>query len=78
MLFSYGENGYGFGINNDGVLFLTQLNVNNVAVPTSVADTCRHHLAATKNTTNVVFYVDGVAYPAAPYSATLLIRHERG
>src|SRR5262249_48866757 len=29
-----------------------------------------HHLAVTKSGTNLVFYLDGVAYPGAPYGTT--------
>ena len=36
----------------------------------AITDTNWHHLAVTKSGTNVVFYVDGVAYPAPAYSTT--------
>ncbi len=37
----------------------------------TVSDTAFHHLAVTKNGSNVVFYVDGVADPAVTYNVTL-------
>jgi hypothetical protein len=67
-LFSAGLDGYGFGINGDGSMFLTQIGIGNVTISTGLTDTNDwHHVAVTKNGSNVVFYVDGVAYPAPAY-----------
>jgi hypothetical protein len=64
-LFGFGLHGYAFGIWNNGKLYLTKVGVNNVTVNTSITDTNWHHVAVTKSGTTVVFYVDGLAYPAA-------------
>ena len=66
-LFAFGQGGYGIGINYDGSLFLTQVGVGNVTVSTAVTDTNWHHLAVSKSGSTVIFYVDGVAYPAGAY-----------
>jgi hypothetical protein len=70
LLFGTGNNGYGFGIYNDGTLFLTEIDVNGLNASVAVTDTNFHHVALTKTNTTVVFYLDGVAYPAGPYSST--------
>ena len=70
-IFIYGAGGYGFGMNNNGQLFLTQVDASNVGSSVLVTDTNWHHVAVTKGGSAVVFYVDGVAYPvAAPYNPT--------
>jgi hypothetical protein len=70
LFFGFGSGGYGFGINNDGRLFLTRVDVDNVTISTGVTDTNFHHVAVTKSGTNVFFYIDGVAVSAPPYSTT--------
>jgi hypothetical protein len=67
MFFSYGSGGYGFYIDAGGVLRLTRVDVNNVGAGISITDTNFHHVAVTKSGATVVFYLDGVAYPAPPY-----------
>jgi hypothetical protein len=69
-LFAFGYGGYGFGILANGNLFLTQVNVGNVTVGTTITDTGWHNVAVSKNGGTVVFFVDGVANPAPDYSPT--------
>ena len=70
-LFNAGLDGYGFGINGDGSMFLTQVGVGNVTLGLGLTDTNNwHHVAVTKNGSTVVFYIDGVAYPAPGYNPT--------
>jgi len=69
--FGFGTQGYGFGMHgpnslngSQGTLFLTENDVDEVDTVASVTDTSFHHVAVTKSGFTVVFYVDGVAYPA--------------
>ena len=64
IFMAYGYGGYGFGIYDDGSLFLTRVGIDAVTIPNLITDTNWHHVALTKAGTNVVFYVDGVSYPA--------------
>ena len=64
IFMAYGYDGYGFGIYDDGSLFLTRVGIDAVTIPNLITDTNWHHVALTKAGTNVVFYVDGVSYPA--------------
>ncbi|PWU11254.1 MAG: hypothetical protein C5B50_23755 [Verrucomicrobia bacterium] len=66
-IFGYGNGGYNLGIYNDGRLSLTKTGNSDVQSSVLITDTNFHHLAATKAGSNVVFYVDGTAYPAALY-----------
>jgi hypothetical protein len=68
FIFSAGSGGYGLYLDQSGNPTLTKITVNNVAVTAPITDTNFHHLAVTKAGSNVVFYVDGAAYPAAPYN----------
>jgi alpha-tubulin suppressor-like RCC1 family protein len=70
LIFGYGSGGYGLGIDNSGRLFLTRVDIDNVTINTSLTDTNYHHVAVAKSGTTVIFYIDGVAYPGAPYSTT--------
>jgi uncharacterized repeat protein (TIGR01451 family) len=65
LLFSYGSGGYGLGIGNTGVLFLTRVDYDNDVISAGITDTNFHHVAVTKNGYLVTFYIDGVPYPAA-------------
>jgi hypothetical protein len=67
LIFGYGQNGYGLYLNSDGQPVLTKIDVNNVTSSQSITDTNFHHLAVTKSGSSVVFYIDGVAYPASAY-----------
>ncbi|HXU75292.1 MAG TPA: LamG-like jellyroll fold domain-containing protein, partial [Methylomirabilota bacterium] len=67
-IFSYGFAGYGLGMNNNGTLFLTRVGLSNVTTSNGVTDTSFHHVAVTKSGSTVIFYIDGVAYPAAAYN----------
>ncbi len=69
-IFSYGYQGYGLGIEDDGSLFLTKVGINDVTLPRVVTDTSFHHIAVTKAGAKVIFYVDGRAYPMPPYHTT--------
>jgi hypothetical protein len=69
MIFAYGAGGYGLYLDGNGTPTLTKVTVNNVTASTSITDTNFHHLAVAKSGTTVVFYVDGLAYTAAPYNS---------
>ncbi|PYI88214.1 MAG: hypothetical protein DME26_03985, partial [Verrucomicrobia bacterium] len=52
-------------------MFLTKIDVNSISAGARVTDTNFHHVAVIKSGTSVVFYIDGVASPAAsPYTDT--------
>src|SRR5205807_7504908 len=70
LFLSYGHGGYGFGINDNGTLFLTRVDIDNVATTVAVTDTNLHHIAVVKTGTSVVFYIDGIPYPAAAYGSS--------
>ena len=70
LFFGFGTNGYGFGLFPGGSLDLTKIDVDNITSGASVSDTNWHHVAVTKAGSTVIFYVDGVAYPAGPYNDT--------
>jgi hypothetical protein len=57
-------------MNDAGTLFLTKVDIDNVTTAVSITDTSFHHVVATKSGTTVVFYIDGIGYPAPPYSTT--------
>ena len=70
LILSYGSGGYGLGLDAGGHLFLTRLDVNGVTGGnTSISDTSWHHVAVTKTGSAVVFYLDGLAYPALRYDS---------
>jgi len=66
VIFGYGQDGYALYFNSGGVPLLSKYNVRGGETKSraSIKDTNWHHLAVTKSGTTVVFYVDGVAYPA--------------
>ncbi len=70
LIVSYGSSGYGFGLFDNGTMFLTAVGASFVQSVRKVSDTAFHHLAVTKNGSSVVFYVDGVADPAVTYNVT--------
>lgn len=67
-LVTYGAGGYGFKITSAGLLGVAKIGSAQVISTASVTDTNFHHVAVTKSGSNMVFYVDGVGYPAAPYN----------
>jgi hypothetical protein len=69
-IFSYGGGGYVFGLKDDGHPFLSRVEVSEVVSAQSITDLALHHVAVSKNGTNVVFYLDGVAYVAPPFTDT--------
>jgi hypothetical protein len=69
LIFGYGTGGYAFGLGNDGRPFLSQIGLNQANASFLVLDTNWHHLALSKDTTNLMFYLDGVGYPGPSYPA---------
>ncbi len=67
-IFSYGGGGYGLGLFDDGTPYLSLIGDSNVHGGQKINDTNFHHLAVTKNGTNVVFYVDGTATLTTSYA----------
>ena len=68
---AYGSGGYGFAMYANGSLTFGKSYVSEVrSIPGLVADTNWHHVAVSKSGSTVVYYVDGVAYPVAAYTAT--------
>jgi len=70
VIFGGGYGNYGLFMWNNGDLQLSKGGANNVTVGTSITDTNYHHLAVTKSGSVVVFYVDGVSFPAPAYNPT--------
>lgn len=71
ILFGYGNNGYAFGLESsqyNNELVLTKVGVGGVLSSASISDTDWHHVAVTASNGNVVFYIDGVAYPYGNYN----------
>jgi hypothetical protein len=68
IIISYPFGGYGFGITDDGRLFLTKNGESNVSSSRSVADTSFHHVAVTKVGSLVRFYIDGIGEVAPAYN----------
>ena len=71
ILFGYGNNGYAFGVGSltgNNELFLSKVGVGEVLSSAPVGDTNWHHVAVTTAGGNVVFYIDGVAYPYGNYN----------
>ncbi|MGC3959829.1 MAG: immunoglobulin domain-containing protein [Verrucomicrobiota bacterium] len=71
QLFSVGAGGGGltFYLQADSRLALGKLQVNVVTSDAMVTDTNWHHVAVTKQSTNVCFFVDGAAYAAPAYDS---------
>jgi len=69
-LFGFGPGGYVFALHSDGTLFLSQTWDSNITGLVAVTDTLLHHVAVTTSGGFVVFYLDGVAYPAGYYAPT--------
>ncbi|MBI3852594.1 MAG: immunoglobulin domain-containing protein [Verrucomicrobia bacterium] len=68
-ILSYGQNGYGFTLLDDGRLDITQVGVGGVfSSALRITDTNFHHVALTKSNSAIMFYVDGVGETASPYN----------
>jgi hypothetical protein len=71
LIFSFGNGGYGFGLGfNGGQPLFSKIGTDALRVGPAIGDTNFHHLAVTKSGVEVVFYVDGAAYPAPAYEST--------
>ena len=66
MIFGYGQGGYNLGIQDDGELFM-DTGAKGVFSSCKITDEDFHQVAVTKKGKSIVFYVDGVAYPAEDY-----------
>ncbi|MBE0543007.1 MAG: immunoglobulin domain-containing protein [Verrucomicrobia bacterium] len=66
-LFAHGWGGYALGIEYNGRLYLSRVGLSSVGIDSAVTDTNWHHVAVTKQGSSVVFFVDGVVYPAPAY-----------
>jgi Concanavalin A-like lectin/glucanases superfamily/Immunoglobulin domain/Lectin C-type domain/Chitobiase/beta-hexosaminidase C-terminal domain len=67
IIFGYNYGGYGLLLSPDGAPALTQIGVYSLFANGSITDLNWHHIAATKSGSTVVYYIDGVAYPAPAY-----------
>jgi hypothetical protein len=67
VIFGYGLGGYGLCLDASGCPALTKIGIDNTKPNVTITDTDFHHLAVTKSGSTVVFYVDGIAYPAPAY-----------
>jgi hypothetical protein len=70
LFLSYGTGGYGFGINDNGTLLLSRIDLSEVTSMATIVDTNLHYVAVTKTGTTVLFYIDGMADPAVNYGDT--------
>ena len=68
IIFGYGLGGYGLYLDVSGVPALSQIGLGQTKPSVAITDTNFHHLAVTKSGSAVVFYVDGIAYPAPAYN----------
>src|SRR6266542_3057925 len=67
-IFGYGYGGYVFALLDDGRLTLGQVGISGVNSTLSIRDTNWHHVAVSKSSGIVAFYIDGVGEAAAPYN----------
>lgn len=68
-IFAFGTNGYDFGMLDDGRMFLSKVDVDNVpSTNATVTDLNFHHIAVTVSEPTVIFYVDGVGEIAPDYN----------
>lgn len=66
-LFGYGQAGYGLFISDKNLLGLSKMGFDGVTSKCEIVDDAWHHVGVAKKGSKVVFYMDGVAYPAADY-----------
>lgn len=64
VIFSCGQGGYGIGLHNDGSVYLCKVGIDAVFSSFRIRDKVFHHVAVTKKGGEVVFYLDGGAFPA--------------
>ncbi|MBE0540346.1 MAG: S8 family serine peptidase [Verrucomicrobia bacterium] len=67
VIFAWGYGGPGFGIFNNGDLFLTEVGLTFTFGATGITDTNWNHVAITKTGGTVVFYLNGVPFLAPPF-----------
>ena len=67
-IFGYGRGGFVFGIHQDGNVYLSKADFDNAASSFQIHDKDFHHVAVTKQGNKLVFYLDGIAYPAQDYN----------
>jgi hypothetical protein len=71
LIFSYGNGGYGFGLQDNGTIFVSHIGVDGVITTgLAVTDTNFHHVAVTKSGSTVIFFLDGVAETAPVYNTS--------
>ena len=68
VILGYGGGGYNLAFSDDGHPFLGKVGVSFVSSTSQITDTNFHHVTVTKAGGTVVFYVDGVGYPAPDYN----------
>jgi hypothetical protein len=68
--FSYGMNGYMFGIQPSGQLYFGKVGGELLESPYLIHDESFHHVAVSKQGSRVVFYLDGVAAPESDFEST--------
>jgi len=69
VIFGYGHGGYAFGTTADGHLLLTDIEIDIVTSDCRIRDKAFHHVAVTKQGSQIVFYLDGVGYPGPEYNS---------
>ncbi len=73
VIFGCGIDGYALGFFDDGHLYLSKPgDPSFVSSSSQITDTNFHHVAWTKAGTSVVFYIDGIAYPAASFTSSFI------
>jgi hypothetical protein len=67
LILSYNYDGYGFGLQDNGQLYLSKVGASAVSSSLRVTDLNFHHLAITKNGSTIYFYLDGTGVLAGAY-----------
>jgi hypothetical protein len=68
IIFGFGGNGYGLYLDQNGTPTLSKIGIDQTKPSIAITDLNFHHLAVTKSGATVVFYVDGIAFPAPDYN----------
>lgn len=64
-IFGYGHGGYVMGLEQTGFIYLSQADIHMSATSSfQIHDKDFHHVVMTKDGGKIIFYLDGVAYPA--------------